>query len=64
VKFEQSELQTVPPKPVAPQREESNWRSPPAGVIAVAITLLAVLVCVLLYWNYVRIRSRVRPTRR
>ncbi len=57
--FERSELQTVPPKPGAAAGLMSRLLSPPAVVIAVAIGLLLILICLLLYSNYPRIRARL-----
>jgi hypothetical protein len=39
----------------------SGLISPPAGLAAAAIGLPLILICVLLYWNYPRIRTRLGP---
>jgi preprotein translocase subunit SecD len=58
--FESSELQMVPPKPGSTTSAlMSDLMSPPAGLVVAAIVVLLILICVLLYWNYPRIRARL-----
>jgi protein-export membrane protein SecD len=59
--FEGSELQRVPPKPGPAQ---SRLLSPPTGVVAALTGLLLILVCLLLYRSYSRLRHRLRRTDR
>jgi preprotein translocase subunit SecD len=53
--FTGSDPERVPPKPVASER---NWLSPPVAVIVGAITVLAILISVQLFWIYRWILAR------